>query len=355
MSLPSDQTAPVREGEALDVEKLSAYLAGALPEFAGTVDIEQFPGGHSNLTYCLRSGEREWVLRRPPFGSKVKSAHDMGREYTVLSHLHEAFGPAPRPVLHCEDLDVIGAPFYVMERVRGTIFRNAPPKGVRLSEDDARICCETLVDTLAELHAIDYRAVGLDSLRKSGQYTERQVTGWIKRYAGSQTDDIADVDATAKWLEARIPEDCGAVVVHNDFKFDNIVFDPDDLGRIVGVLDWEMATIGDPLMDLGTSLGYWTDGGDHGALRAVTCFLTSLPGALTRQEVAVRYLEKTGREETDLLFYYVFALLKVAVIVQQIYYRYQQGLTKDPRFAAMIGMVKLLAAQAVRAIEQKAV
>lgn len=351
MSEYLDRPAAIRAGEEINPVALDSYLAQALPGWEGLDRIEQFPGGHSNLTYLVHGKERVYVLRRPPFGSRVKSAHDMGREFTVLSALNPVYSAAPKPALYCEDESVMGAPFYLMERVEGIILRSKPPKGFSLSESEVRAICHSFLDNLVELHSFDYEALGLTALRRDGQYTERQVTGWIKRYGGSQTDAIPDIDAICDWLADRIPPDTGATLIHNDYKFDNIALDPGNLARIVGVFDWEMATIGDPMMDLGTSLGYWCEEDDENELKAVQCFLSTWPGAWSRRELADAYTERTGRNPQDLLFYYVFALLKLSVIIQQIYYRYQQGLTQDPRFAGMIEMVRGLGRKGCRAIE----
>ncbi len=350
MTGPLDGTAPVRKGEELDTEALARYLADAVPGVDGPIVVEQFPSGHSNLTYLLRAGGRELVLRRPPFGSKVKSAHDMGREFAVLSKLHPVYPPAPNPLAFCEDESIIGAQFYVMERITGMILRSRKPEGLENTADLTRRCCQSFIENLADLHALDYRAIGLDELYKGENYVDRQVQGWSKRYAGSQTDDIPEIDRIIAWLHERIPADTGAVLVHNDYKFDNIVLDPDDLTKILGVLDWEMATIGDPLADLGTSLGYWIQADDE-EMHVVQCFLTTEPGAMTRMELAEAYAARTGRDISNVLFYYVLALLKLSVIVQQIYYRYKQGLTKDERFAMLIVMVHMLGRKAVAAIE----
>jgi aminoglycoside phosphotransferase (APT) family kinase protein len=349
-SAPIDTTAAIRQGEELDVAALESYLCAAIGAASGPLSIEQFPSGHSNLTYLLRLGERELVLRRPPFGSKVKSAHDMGREYKVLSHLHPVYSPAPRPLIYCEDESVIGAKFYVMERIKGVILRSKKPAVLGLTPEIARGCCQSMIENLADLHALDYKAIGLDDLYKGSNYVERQVNGWASRYKGSQTDEISEIDQVIAWLKERIPADTGAVLVHNDYKFDNIVLDPDDIAKIIGVLDWEMATIGDPVADLGTSLGYWIEPNDD-AMKVVQCFMTTEPGALTRMQLAEIYAARTGRDISNILFYYVLALMKLAVIVQQIYYRYKQGLTKDERFASMIFMVAVLGQKAAASIE----
>jgi aminoglycoside phosphotransferase (APT) family kinase protein len=352
-SPPLDATRPVRPGEEIDATALGAWLAERLPETAGLpVTIEQFPGGHSNLTYLIRVGERDLVLRRPPFGSKVKTAHDMGREFRVLSRLWSVYPKAPRAILHCDDPEVIGAPFYVMERVRGVILRHQkPPAGVDLHPEVMRRLSEAAVDGLAELHAVDYEAAGLGDLGRPAGYVERQVSGWTERWRGSRTDDVPDVDRAAAWLADHLPPETGAALLHNDYKYDNLVLAP-DLGSIAAVLDWEMATVGDPLMDLGTSLGYWIDPDDDLALRTLPAGPTTLPGNLGRAAVVERYAAASGRDVSGILFYYVFGLLKIAVIAQQIYYRYKQGLTRDERFAAMIGAVRLLGRTAAQAIDK---
>jgi len=352
MSVEIDQPKDIRHGEELDTAKLRAYLAAHLPGCTDAIEVTQFPSGYSNLTYMLQAGSQEMVLRRPPFGSKVKSAHDMGREHRVLSALHPIYPAAPKPLLYCEDDSVIGAPFYVMERIRGAILRGKKPAGFAADEATVRECCKSLVKNLADLHALNYTAAGLADLRKEGSYVERQVNGWIKRYYGSQTDDIPAIQATATWLADNFPADSGAVLVHNDYKFDNVVLDSDDLTKLVGVLDWEMCTIGDPLMDLGTAIGYWMEAGDP-RMGEVMGFMTMEPGALTRAEVADYYHQLTGRDVSNILFYYVFALFKLAVIVQQIYYRYKQGLTTDERFGKLIFMVGALGMRATECIENK--
>lgn len=345
-----DKPRAIRTGEELDLAKLEACLVENIPGLSGPLVVEQFPSGFSNLTYLLHAGGRDLVLRRPPFGSKVKSAHDMGREYRVLAALHPVYPQAPKPLFLCDAPEVMGAQFYVMERIPGVILRGKKPEGFAATPEAVRATCEALVDNLAALHALDFRSAGLGDLQKEGSYVERQVKGWIQRYFGSKTDEIAAIEDTAKWLEAHYPADSGAVLVHNDYKFDNVVLDANDLTRIVGVLDWEMCTIGDPLMDLGTALGYWMEASDP-SMGVVQCFLTTEPGALTRREVAERYAQKTGRDLGNICFYYIFALFKLAVIVQQIYYRYKQGLTKDDRFAPLIFMVGALGIKAQEVIE----
>ena len=353
MNAAVDAAKPVRSGEELDLARLEPYLRERLPPWDGPLTIAQFPGGHSNLTYLLELGGRPIVLRRPPFGSKVKSAHDMGREHRILSRLYAVYDKAPRALLYCQDLTVIGAPFYLMERVEGVVLRGPRPKGVNLDEATMRRISENTVDGLAELHAVDYAAAGLGDLGRPEGYVARQVSGWSERYVKSRTDDIPEMESVARWLAEHQPMRApAATLIHNDFKYDNLVLDAADLTRISAVLDWEMATIGDPLMDLGTTLGYWIDPDDGEPMRLLPFGPASLPGNLRRLEVVERYAARTGRDVGDVLFYYAYATFKVAVIVQQIYYRYKQGLTHDERFASMISGVQILAWQAARAIER---
>ncbi len=341
-----DASRPVRQGEELDLARLSAWMkANGLP--ADDLAQEQFPRGHSNLTYLVRAGGRELVLRRPPVGSKVKTAHDMGREARILLRLHPVFPLAPRVVAVCDDLSVLGAPFYLMERIRGVILRGPEPRGVSVSKDDARGLGRSFARTMAALHAVDFRAAGLEG--KPEGYVRRQVEGWTKRWQDARTEDVPDVEEIARWLAARVPAESAAAFIHNDFKYDNLVLDPADLTRVVGVLDWEMSTVGDPLMDLGTALGYWVEESDPEALKAFAFGPTFVPGSLTRAQVVEEYAAAAGRAVPEMLFYYCFALFKTAVVAQQIYKRYVEGLTRDERFGAFGLGVRLLAQAAVTA------
>ncbi len=348
-----DQPRDVRRGEELPIEKLAAYLQTHLPDASGALSVRQFPSGHSNLTYALQVGEREFVLRRPPFGANIKTAHDMAREYKIFSHLHPVYGKVPRSLLYCDDESVIGAPFYVMERVRGIILRAKPPQGLALTPAVMRDLSLAFVDNLAAIHAVDYRAAGLGDLGKPEGYVARQVRGWTERYVNAKTDDVPDIERVATWLAdaEHQPRDSGAALIHNDYKYDNLVLDPNHL-RILAVLDWEMATIGDPLMDLGTALGYWVEANDPAELRAIAFCLTMLPGNLTREEIVERYARASGRDVSHIRFYYVYALFKIAVIAQQIYNRYKQGHSQDPRFANMIDVVRALGKTAAREVER---
>jgi aminoglycoside phosphotransferase (APT) family kinase protein len=346
-----DKAGKIREGEELDLGRLGAYLRTAIPEIGNAeINVRQFPSGHSNLTYLVQAGPREYVLRRPPFGSKVKSAHDMGREYKILSHIFKVYPLAPEPVAFCEDESVIGANFYVMRRLEGIILRKQLPRDLVLSPEQTTALHTNLVNNLARIHAIDYAAAGLGDLGKPEGYVERQVTGWTKRYEQSQTDDIPAVTEVARWLAANMPKENAGTLLHNDYKLDNVVLDPKEITRIVGVLDWEMSTLGDPFMDLGTLLGYWVEAGDDDTLKAMQWGPTMQPGSLTRKGLVEAYEKASGRSVPDALFYYVFGMFKTSVVIQQIYYRYKQGLTKDERFAIMIMGVHVLASKAAHHI-----
>lgn len=345
-----DQPRPVREGEELNKEALQNWLSETVPNQGAITDIHQFPSGFSNLTYLIKCESRQMILRRPPKGSKVKSAHDMQREFRILSALNPVYSAAPKPLAYCDDASIVGAPFYVMERIEGVILRGKKPKDFAGTPELALTLCERFVDNLAHLHAVDYGAIGLADLRREGSFTRRQVEGWIDRYHRSQTDDIPAINQLAAYLKDNSPEDSDAVFIHNDYKFDNIVLDPDDLTRIIGVLDWEMCTIGDPLMDLGVVLSYWNEPKDI-SIGMVPCFLTLEPGCMTRQEVVNAYGKRTGRDVSNIMFYYIFGLLKLAVIAQQIYYRYKQGLTKDERFGGLIFVVGALGMTGIRALD----
>lgn len=365
-----DAPSPVRPGEALDPVALAAYLARTVPGWAGVaaddLAVEQFAGGFSNLTYLVRaagagadgSTPPDLVLRRPPRGVARGSAHDVGREYRLLAALHPAYGRVPRPIAACDDAAVLGAPFYLMERVRGVILRGRPGDAVPTAPTLARLA-DRFVAELAALHAVDWRAAGLESLGRPDGYVERQLAGWTRRWEGARTGAVPDVEATAAWLAAHRPADRAdatgaATLVHNDFKYDNLVLDAAALARgtptVRAVLDWEMATVGDPLMDLGTSLAYWVAADDPPALRALGLGLTGVPGSPTRAELVAAYAGTTGRDVRDALWYYVFGLFKLAVVAQQLHARHAAGHTRDPRFAGLGAVVAALGRQARRAV-----
>jgi len=346
-----DQPSSIRPGEELDTAKLVPLLRAYFPGEAERFSVKQFPSGHSNLTYFVQLGNRRLVLRRPPFGSKVKSAHDMGREFRVLSKLQAAYPPAPKVLFHCEDDSLLGAPFYVMEPISGIILRRDPPEGLTFTSAIARRLCESFADNLARLHGLDHEAIGLAELGKPQGYLERQVRGWIERYHGAKTHEIREVAPVSEWMRENHPSSSDAALIHNDYKFDNMVLDADDLTKIIGVLDWEMCTVGDPLSDLGTALAYWVDANDPDELQKLRWGPTTYPGSMTRSQIVQRYSQITGREVSNMAFYLVFARFKVAVIVQQIYYRFHLGLTKDARFAGMPEVVRVLLQSAWRSAQ----
>ncbi len=347
MSL-ADEPGTVRGGESLDLDRLANYLALKLPGFRAPLAVRQFPSGFSNLTYLVTSGDRELVLRRPPAGTRPKSGHDMEREFRVLSALEGRFAECPRPVHCCADEGVIGAPFYLVERIRGIILRRDYPPELAAAPALVRAQHVALIETLARLHAVDVRTPAFADFGRPEGYVARQVEGWTARYARALTDDAQDAAPVTRWLAGHLPEPADAALIHNDYKLDNVVFDASDPSRLIGVLDWEMATIGDPWMDLGCSLAYWVEAGDSPELLAARMLPTHLPGSLARAEVLQRYAAVRGVAIPPFRFYRVFGLFRLAVIVQQIYCRYARGETRDGRFAALGPMARVLLGQAGR-------
>ena len=342
----------VRRGEELDWRRLTAWLRDRLPasnipglDVSRDPAIAQFPGGHSNLTYLVRFGDAEIVIRRPPFGPVAPTAHDVAREFRWLTAMNRVFELAPRPYLLCEDRDVIGAVFYAMERRRGVVVRTEEPPMLG-TPDARRRLSGSLVDTLSDLHAIDVDARGLGGLGRPAGFVERQVRGWTERWHRSQTTALAEMAALATWLRDQLPPDPPRPsIVHGDFKIDNVMLDPHDLSRIVAVFDWEMSALGDPLVDLGILLAYWAPTAPPGQRDALTT-VTDRPGYFTRDEIVERYALRSGRNLSNIRFYEVFALFKIAVVIQQIYFRYVQGQTTDRRFATFDTRVAYLARHA---------
>lgn len=345
-----DAAQDLRVGEELPIEALNAYLQAQLPDFGGITKVGQFGGGYSNLTYQIQTSSKAYVLRRPPFGAKdIQKGHDMGREYRILSTLRNAgYSKVPEAILYCEDETILGSPFYLMEKIDGVILRGKMATKINIPEAEMGQLSRSLIDALVDLHRIDIEATGLIQLGKPEGYIQRQVEGWSKRYAAAQTDEIPQMQELAKWLQAKLPPEGQATLIHNDFKYDNAILAPQSL-EIIALLDWEMSTVGDPLMDLGTCLSYWCEAGDGDFEKNFN--VSWLPGNLTRREVAAYYAEKSGRDISNVLYFYVFGLFKNAVIMQQIYNRYKKGYTKDERFALLIWGVQELAKKAVQSLE----
>ncbi len=346
-----NDTRPIRDGEELNAENLMVFLREKLALNSKEIEISQFPAGNSNLTYCVKIGETEYVLRRPPFGNTVKSAHDMKREFDVLSKLSVVYKPAPQPLIYSNNAAIIGSEFYLMERRHGLIIRGKSPADLENSTELQKKVCASLIENLATFHALDYKEIGLGDLGKPEGYARRQVEGWTKRYFNAKTDEHAELETAIEWLNENIPLESGATLVHNDYKFDNVMLNPENLTEIVAVLDWEMTTVGDPLMDLGTTLGYWMSADAGVEMLAQPFNPRVLMKNISRRELVEMYAEKSGRDVSDILFYYSFGTFKIAVIAQQIYFRYAKGFTRDRRFATFNDFVNALGKIALRAIE----
>ncbi|MGN6185653.1 MAG: phosphotransferase family protein [Thermoanaerobaculia bacterium] len=333
-------TKPVRASEQLDWDKLAEYLRREL-HVHGEMKVSQFPGGHSNLTYDLAFDDLEVVLRRPPFGPVPPRAHDMARECRVLGAVHPHFALAPKPYLLCEDTSIIGSVFYVMERRRGIVIRSDEPAPIKGNVSLRREISASMIDTLAELHAIDVAAHGLDALGKPQGFVARQIKGWTERWHGSKTSDVADMEWLASWLDERIPNDPPrATLVHGDYKLDNVMLSFEEPSTLIGVFDWEMSAIGDPLVDLGILLCYWIHAvGNDDAIPSVT----TRDGWFTRDEILARYASRANADLSNIALYEVFAVFKLAVVIQQIYARFVRGQTDDPRFESLGARVTQLA------------
>jgi len=342
-------TRPVRSSEQLDWPRLAGYLRRELAskqidgfDPTAKMEVEQFPGGHSNLTYALRIGGAEVVLRRPPFGPVPPRAHDMARECRVLAAVHPHFPLAPRPLILCEDTGIIGSVFYIMERRRGIVIRTQEPPPIVGNVVLRRGISASMVDTLADLHAIDVVAHGLDSLGKPAGFVARQIRGWTERWHGSKTSEVPEMEALAVWLEQRIPADpARPALVHGDYKLDNVMLDAAQPDHLAGVLDWEMSAVGDPLVDVGILLAYWVHVASAQGDSLAT--VTARPGWFSRDEILDRYTSRTGSSLDGIALYEVFAVFKLAVVLQQIFARYVRGQTDDPRFATLGDRVSSLA------------
>jgi len=351
-----DQAGAVRSGEELDVAKIAAFLKSIDSSLEGLPTVSQFSGGASNLTYLLSYANRELILRRPPSGAKAKSAHDMLREANIMSELKPVYPYVPSVFATCQDRAVMDSDFYVMERLRGIILRDKLPEGLVLSEADTRQLCLNVIDKMIALHQVDYQAAGLAHLGKGDGYVQRQISGWSERYRKARTDDAVDFESVMSWLNEKMPAtDVATCLIHNDFRFDNVVLDVDNPLNVIGVLDWEMATLGDPLMDLGNTLAYWVQADDEPQFKQMRRQPTHLPGMLTRKEVIAYYGEKTGYRTDHFDFYEIYGLFRLAVIVQQIYYRFHHGQTRNPQFAFFVHVTNYLEQRCKNLIAQSSI
>lgn len=351
MTLKKDKAGNIREGEQLEIEKIEKYLRSNIEGIDGDLELLQFPGGASNLTYLLKFNNRQMVMRRPPFGANIKSAHDMGREYKVLTALSKGYGKAPSPLLYESTGEILGCEFYIMERVEGIILRGQDGSDGSISPGQVGMIANGLLDALVELHDLDYEAIGLGDLGRPDGYVERQVTGWMKRYNKSKTDDHSSIEFVGLWLAENMPKEGAASIIHNDYKHDNVVLDQGNLSQVIALLDWEMCTLGDPLMDMGTALSYWINPEDPELLKQNFPNPSMLEGNPKRSELAGMYEQKSGRKMDYPIFYYAFGLFKTAVILQQIYARYKKGFTTDARFKHFdqaVAAFGLIAEQAIK-------
>ncbi len=335
--------------QEFDFDKLRSYVNAHFGVDDEEVTFTQFKGGYSNLTFKYQGAKRAFVFRRAPFGVKISKAHDMGRELSILQALEKANYPkAPEPILFCENPEIIGAPFFAMEYVDGLILRSKLPQGLEISPAQFHDLSKAAIDCMLELHQLELAQSGLIKLGKPEGYVQRQVAGWTSRYFDSKTNELPALEEAIDWLKSNMPEKEYCGFIHNDFKYDNLVLDPETL-QIKAVLDWEMATVGDPLMDLGTTLAYWCEAGDPDILKLFNC--SHLPGNMTRSEVIEYYKLRSKLDLSEILFYYIFGIVKVAVIAQQIYKRFKEGNANDPRFGALIHVVEASGKMALKSLD----
>lgn len=334
----------------LNFDLLKDYLAPILHCAADTIQVNQLPGGYSNLSFLVESSTKKFILRRPPFGEKIAKAHDMSREFKVLEGLKKAgYTKSPLPIHFCAEESIFGAPFFIMEFVEGVILGNRVPQGIKLEKEDFTALSRSAMDCLLELHNLKLENSGLIHLGKPEGYTQRQVEGWVDRYFRAKTNELPGLEQATTWLLENIPSTAPLAFIHNDFKYDNLVLDPQQNTHIKGVLDWEMATVGNPLMDLGTTLAYWAEEKDPEILKLFN--LSHLPGNLSRKEIMEYYFSNGTSSKQEMVFYYVFGLVKVAVIAQQIFKRYSQGYSTDPRFEPLIHVVEAAGKKALKTLQ----
>jgi len=341
--MSANPTIDIRKGEELDIAAIDRVLKQAVPDLAGRPVVKQYASGASNLTYALDYPDRRLVLRRPPFGTKPKSGHDMFREYRVMTALKPVYPAVPKTLYYTKDPDIIGAEFYVMERVEGHLLHTNIPKDWNWDEVETRKLCLSFFDKLIELHNIDYKDIGLSDFGRPEGYVARQILGWNGRYEKALTPDVDAFEDVRDWLDANRPqEEKGAAILHGEFRIDNLILDLDDPTKINAILDWEISALGDPLMDLGNTLAYWIEAGDQSAMQGVSRQPSAAPGMLSRGEILAYYADKTGADVRNFHFYYVYGIFRLAVILQQIYYRFYHGQTKDERFKMYGPMVNIL-------------
>jgi aminoglycoside phosphotransferase (APT) family kinase protein len=327
----ADEPGTLREEDRFDTAAVHAWLSSQVDGLDGRPEVRQFPGGASNLTYLLRYPNRELILRRPPVGHKAASAHDMRREFRVQKQLRPVFPYVPNVLALCDDEAVLGSDFYVMERVPGVILRQDLPPGMTITPEQAHEMAYDAIDRLIDLHCVDPAKAGLEDLGKGAGYVERQVTGWTKRFHAARTENVPEFTEVMDWLAANRPDDVRICVIHNDYRFDNMVLDPDTL-KVAAILDWEMATLGDALMDLSGVITYWVQADDGELAQEARKQPTHLPGMPIRQEIVDYYCDRMGLSAGNWKFYEVFGMFRLAVIMQQIYYRYYHGQTHNPAF-----------------------
>jgi aminoglycoside phosphotransferase (APT) family kinase protein len=342
-------TAAVRPGEGLNLPALVRYLCGKIDGADRGITVRQFPGGHSNLTYLLTIAGREYVLRRAPLGPVAPKAHDMTREARILQAVHPHFPPAPEVYLICEDAKILGSPFFLMQRRRGIVLRDRVPEEISAHEDYAARISRAFADCLIQLHAIDVERQGLIALGKPEGFLARQIRGWSERWTRAETEPAPEMDRAMAWLAQTMPSSPAPTLVHNDFKLDNVMLDPATPDRIEAVLDWEMATVGDPLCDLGLTLCYWSSSEIPGTAQQA---VSTGPGWWTRDQLVRYYAEKTARDLTALPWHEVFGVFKLAVILQQIYFRFVRGQTSDERFRNFDQRVRSLTARATQMMDK---
>jgi aminoglycoside phosphotransferase (APT) family kinase protein len=347
-----DNPTKIREDEVLDNNSLTNYLSNFLDIDKSSFELLQFPSGFSNLTYLIRSNNKEYILRKPPIGAKIKSGHDMSREYKVLSALDKNYTKSPTPIHYCNDINVIGSDFYIMERIRGTVLRSNNYQKILTDKTKYKFIASEFVDTLVELHKLNIDKIGLTEFGRPEGYSSRQVQGWTKRYENSKTSDIPEINSVIKWLNENITESKYVSLIHNDFKYDNLVLDSNNLS-VMSVLDWEMCTTGDPFMDLGTSLAYWINKDDPDYMLQINLNITSNENNPKRGEILEMYSNRFDVQIENIVFYFVFGLFKIAVIVQQIYFRYKKGLTRDIRFKHLDLVVLSYARMAKKSIDKQ--